>query len=41
MIRVQVLTKCISIGSYLPEVSAFGTLIMSTNVFRLIICKML
>ena len=39
MIRVQMLTKFISIGSYSPEVRAFGTLIMSTNVFRLIICK--
>ena len=35
--------KCLqfflSIGSYSPEVGAFGTLIMSTKVFRLIICK--
>ena len=29
MIRVQMLTKFISIGSYSPEVGAFGTLIMS------------
>ena len=40
MIRVQMLTKFISIGSYSPEVRAFGTVITSTNVFRLIICKM-
>ena len=33
--------KFISIGSYFPEVCAFGTLIMSTKVFRLIICKTL
>ena len=26
-------------GSYFPEVRAFGTLITSTKVFRLIICK--
>ena len=37
---VQMLTKSISIGSYSPEVHAFGTLIMCTKVFRLIICKM-
>ena len=30
------LTKFISIGSYLPEVRAFGTLITCTKVFRLI-----
>ena len=34
MIRVQMLTKFISIGSYSPEVSAFGTLITSTKVFN-------
>ena len=34
-------TKFISISSYSPEVSAFGTLITSTNVFSLIICKTL
>ena len=27
--------KLISIGSYFPEISAFGTLIMSTEVFSL------
>ena len=37
MIRVQMLTKFISIGSYSPEVCAFGAVLMSTNVFRLII----
>ena len=37
MIRVQMLTKFISVGSYSPEVCAFGTVIMSTNVYRLII----
>ena len=41
MIRVQMLTKFISIGSYSPEVRVFGTLIESTKVFRLIICKTL
>ena len=35
------LTKVISIGSYKPEVQAFGTLITSTKIFRLIIYKML
>ena len=39
MIRVQMLTKFISIGSYSPEVRAFGTLITSSKVFRHIICK--
>ena len=39
MIRVQMLTKCISIGSYSPEIRAFGPPITSTKVFRLIICK--
>ena len=34
---VQIPIKFISIGSYFPEVHAFGTLIMSTKVFRLII----
>ena len=33
--------KLISIGSYYPEVCAFGTLIMSTEVVRLIIGKIL
>ena len=41
MIRLQMLTKFISIGSYSPEVRAFGTLITSTKVFRLIIRKTL
>ena len=40
MLRVKMLTKILSIGSYSPEVGAFGTLITSTKVFRLIICKM-
>ena len=31
--------KFMSMGSYYPEVHAFGTLITSTIVFRLIICK--
>ena len=31
MIHAQMLTKFISIGSYSPEVCAFGTLIMSTK----------
>ena len=31
----------ISIGSYSHEVGAFGTLVTSTKVFRLIICKTL
>ena len=36
------LTKFVSIGSYSPEVRTFGTLIMSTKVFSLIIiCKIL
>ena len=39
MIRVQMLTKFISIGSYSPEVSAFGALIKSTTGFSLVICK--
>ena len=36
-----VLIKLISIGSYFPEVFAFGTLIMSTGVFRPIFCKII
>ena len=39
MIRMQMLTNFISIGGYSPEVSDFGTLIKSTKVVRLIICK--
>ena len=39
MIRVQMLTKFISNGGYLPELSDFGTFIKSTEVVRLIICK--
>ena len=39
MIRVQMLTKFISISGYSPEVSDFGTFIKSTKVARLIICK--
>ena len=38
--RKRMLTKCVSIGSYSPEVRTFGTLIMSTKVFSLIICKL-
>ena len=34
------LTKFVSIGSYSPEVRTFGTLITSTKVFSLIICKL-
>ena len=41
MIRMQMLTKFISIGSYSPEIRTFGTLITSTKVFRLIIRKTL
>ena len=37
----RMLTKFVSIGSYLPEVRTFGTLITSTKVFSLIICKTL
>ena len=33
--------KILSISSYSPEVGAFGTIITSTKVFRLIICKTL
>ena len=39
--RAKMLTKFISIGGYLPEVRAFVTLIKSTKVIRLIICKTL
>ena len=39
MIRMQMFTKFMSIGGYLPEVSDFGTFIKSTKVVRLIICK--
>ena len=35
------LTKFISIGGYSPEVRTFGTLIKSSKVVRLIICKTL
>ena len=35
------LTKFVSIGSYSPEVRTFDTLITSTKVFSLIICKTL
>ena len=34
------LTKFVSISSYIPEVRTFGTLIKSTKVFNLIICKL-
>ena len=37
----EILIKLISIGSYFPEVHAFGTLITSTEVFRLIFCKII
>ena len=36
----RMLTKFISIGSYSPGVRTFGTLMTSTKVFSLIICKM-
>ena len=35
----RMITKFVSIGSYSPEVRTFGTLITSTIVFSLIICK--
>ena len=38
---MKMLTKCISIGGYLHEVSDFGTFINSIKVVRLIICKIL
>ena len=37
----RMLTKFVSIGSYSPQVRSFGTLITSTKVFSLIICKTL
>ena len=37
----RMLTTFVSIGSYSPEVRAFGTLITSTKVFSLIISKTL
>ena len=37
----RMLTKFVSIGSYSPVVRTFGTHIMSTKVFSLIICKTL
>ena len=37
----RMLTKFGSIGSYSPEVRAFETLITSTKVFRIIICKII
>ena len=37
----RMLTKFVSIGRYSHEVIAFGTLITSTKVFSLIICKTL
>ena len=37
----RMLTKFVSIGGYSPEVRTFGTLITSTKVFSLIICKTL
>ena len=37
----RMLTKFISIGSYSPEVRSLGTLITSTKVYSLIICKTL
>ena len=36
----RMLTKFVSIGSYSPEVRTFGTLIMSTKLFSLIISKL-
>ena len=41
VLRKQIFIKFISLGSYFPKVHACGTLIMSTKVFRLIICKTL
>ena len=35
-LRIQIFIKLLSIKSYFPEVRAFGTLIMSAEVFRLI-----
>ena len=35
----RMLTKFVSIGSYSPEVRSFDTLITSTKVFSLLICK--
>ena len=37
MLCKQIFIKLTSIGSYFPEVRAFGTLITSTEVFRIII----
>ena len=37
----RMLTKFVSIGRYSHEVRAFATLITSTKVFSLIICKKL
>ena len=37
----RMLTKFVSISSYSPEVRTYGTLITSTKVFSLIICKTL
>ena len=39
--RTQILIKFISRGSYFPEVRAFGTLITSTKVIRLVISKII
>ena len=39
--KQRMLTKFVSIGSYSPEECTFGTLITSTKVFSLIICKSL
>ena len=40
-LREKMLTKFISIGGYSPEVRTFVTLIKSTKVIRLIMCKTL
>ena len=39
MLRKPILIKFISMGSYFPEVRAFGTLNKSTEVTRLIMYK--
>ena len=41
MLCPQILIKLISIGSYFPKVRAFGTVMTSTEVFRLIVSKLL
>ena len=41
MLRIQIVIKFISIGSYFPKVCAFGTLTTTTKVYKLVICKTL